>query len=56
MFLGGLWEVSKGGGAPGGFWEVLDSKSDANLSENAKILPELVTLHCVFEGQNHFVS
>ena len=40
---------------PGGFQKVLDSKSDATPSDNAKILPELVTFPCVFEGQNHFV-
>ena len=61
--LGGFWEVSGrllgrlrdflSGIPPGGFWEVLDSKSDAHLSENEKILPKLVTLPCVFEGHNH---
>ena len=57
--LGSFWEVfgevSYGEGPPERFWEVLDSKSDATLSENAKILRKLVTLQCVFKGQNHFV-
>ena len=67
--LGSLWEVS--GRSLGGFWEVsgrslggrvsrrlqkvLDSKSDAIHNENAKILPKLVTLPYVFEGQGHFM-
>ena len=61
-FLGGLWEVS--GRSLGGllgrrvsrrFQKVLDSKSDAALSENVKKFPRGLTLPCVFEGQNHFM-
>ena len=58
-YLKGLWEVS--GRSLGGFWEVsgrlevLDSKSDVSLSENAKSLPTLVTLPCVFEGQSNLM-
>ena len=57
--LGSIWEVSGrilwGGGASGGFWEVLGSKSGATLSEVAKKFPRGPTLPCVYEGQSHFM-
>ena len=52
-FLKSLGKVSSGEWPPGGFWEVLDSKSGATVKGNAKILPKLVTLPRVFEGQCH---
>ena len=61
--LGGFWEVSGRslGGLLGGrvsrrLQKVLDTKSDATLSENAKKFPKVLTLPCVFEGQNHFTQ
>ena len=61
--LGGFWEVSGkslggllgGGASKRRQKKVLDSKSDASLSENAKKFPKVLTLPCVFEGQNHFM-
>ena len=62
IFLGSLWEVSGrslggllGGGASRRLQKILDSKSDTNLSENAKKFPQVVTLPCAFEGQCHFM-
>ena len=60
--LGGLWKVSGRslGGLLGGrvcrrLQKVLDSKSDAIPSENAKIEAALATLPCGFECQTHFM-
>ena len=57
-FLKGFWRSLGGllgGGASKRLQKLLDSKSDASLSENAKKFPRLPTLPCVFEGQNHFM-